>query len=124
MLSSRRRPTRRRTAISMRPARCAREPGGFTSGLGGTRFTGSSPAAAGGSVEKARRHFKRAVELSGGLRASPFLALAESVSVRNQDRAEFEALLQRALAIDPEAKPEWRLVNIIMQRRARWLLAR
>jgi len=28
------------------------------------------------------------------------------------------------LAINVDEKPEWRLVNLIMQRRARWLLAR
>ena len=33
-------------------------------------------------------------------------------------------LLKRALAINPDAKPECRLVNLIMQRRARWLLSR
>ena len=52
------------------------------------------------------------------------MALAESVSVRNQDRAEFESLLKRALAVDPDAKMEWRLANLVMQRRAKWLLGR
>jgi predicted anti-sigma-YlaC factor YlaD len=33
-------------------------------------------------------------------------------------------LLKQALAIDPDARPEWRLSNIVMQRRARWLLSR
>ena len=32
--------------------------------------------------------------------------------------------MKRALAIDPNTKPEWRLSNIVMQRRARWLLSR
>jgi predicted anti-sigma-YlaC factor YlaD len=32
--------------------------------------------------------------------------------------------LNQALAINPDAKPEWRLANLVMQRRARWLLAR
>jgi predicted anti-sigma-YlaC factor YlaD len=56
--------------------------------------------------------------------AGPLVSLAEAVSVQNQDAAEFRALLDRALAIDPEARPEWRLVNLVMQRRARWLLSR
>jgi predicted anti-sigma-YlaC factor YlaD len=46
------------------------------------------------------------------------------VAVSQQDRAEFESLLNRALTIDPDARPEWRLANLIMQRRARWLLSR
>lgn len=71
-----------------------------------------------------RPHFVRAVELSDGLSASPFVAMAESVAVQQQDRAEFEQLLQRALQIDVNARPEWRLLNLVMQRRARWLLSR
>jgi hypothetical protein len=33
-------------------------------------------------------------------------------------------LLKKALAVDPDARPEWRLMNLVMQRRARWLLSR
>jgi len=33
-------------------------------------------------------------------------------------------LLKKALAVDADARPEWRLTNLIMQRRARWLLSR
>jgi predicted anti-sigma-YlaC factor YlaD len=32
--------------------------------------------------------------------------------------------LSKALAIDPDKDPSTRLVNLIMQKRARWLLAR
>jgi predicted anti-sigma-YlaC factor YlaD len=64
------------------------------------------------------------MDLCGGQLAGPLVALAEAVSVRNQNVAEFKALLNRALAINPDAKPEWRLVNLVMQRRARWLLSR
>jgi predicted anti-sigma-YlaC factor YlaD len=74
--------------------------------------------------ERARAHFDRAVSLSGGQLAGPFVALAEGVSVGRQDRREFESLLHRALDIDPNARPEWRLANLVVQRRARWLLAR
>ncbi len=87
-------------------------------------FEGSRSDTMGGSAGKARQHFDRAMELSGGDRAAPLVALAESVSVRNQDRAEFESLLKRALGVDPGAKVEWRLANLVMQRRAKWLLER
>jgi predicted anti-sigma-YlaC factor YlaD len=70
----------------------------------------------------ARDYFERAVRLSGGQRAGPYVALAENVCVRRQDRGEFVATLQRALAIDPQGEPQWRLENRIMQHRARWLL--
>ncbi|MEY2410184.1 MAG: hypothetical protein QOF48_2854, partial [Verrucomicrobiota bacterium] len=41
-----------------------------------------------------------------------------------QDRAEFETLLRKALAIDPDALPDSRLMNTLAQRRATWLLGR
>ena len=47
------------------------------------------------------------------------MALAEAVTVQKQDVKEFESLLNRALAINPEANPDNRLVNTVMQRRAR-----
>ena len=78
----------------------------------------------GDPLARSRKHFDRAMELCGGQMASPLVALAETVSVKTQNRAEFESLLQQALAINPDAKPEWRLNNLIMQRRARWLLSR
>ena len=84
----------------------------------------SRRGADGDPLERSRRHFDRAMELSHGELAGPYVALAENVSIQNQDRAEFESLLKRALAVDPDAKPEWRLENLVMQRRARWLLGR
>jgi predicted anti-sigma-YlaC factor YlaD len=73
---------------------------------------------------RALPHFKRAVEISHGLLAGPYVAYAESISIASQNRAQFEAMLHHALAVDPDAKPEWRLANLVTQRRARWLLAR
>jgi predicted anti-sigma-YlaC factor YlaD len=80
-------------------------------------------SAANGSVA-AREHFRRAVELSGGRQAGPYVSLAEAVAVPARNRREFESLLAAALKIDPDAAPEWRLANTLMQRRAQWLLAR
>lgn len=75
-------------------------------------------------ASRSRKHFARAVELTSGQSASPYIALAEAVSVSNQDREEFESLLKKALAVNADARPEWRLSNIVMQRRAQWLLSR
>ena len=83
----------------------------------------SVPEAMGGSTERARRHFERAVELSRGRSAGPYVSLATSVSVKNQDRDEFTRLLEQALAIDPNETPRLRLANLIAQKRARHLLA-
>jgi predicted anti-sigma-YlaC factor YlaD len=80
--------------------------------------------APGDPLERSRRHFDRAMALSGGFQAGPLVSLAESVSIARQDRDEFQSLLQRALAVDVNAKPEYRLSNLVMQRRARWLLSR
>lgn len=77
----------------------------------------------GDPAERARKHFDRAMALCGGMDASPLVSLAEAVCVQKQDAKEFESLLARALAINPDANPDTRLVNLIMQRRARWLLS-
>lgn len=80
--------------------------------------------ASGLPVERARRHYQAALELSGGDLASPHLSYAEAVCVEVQDLQGFEAALQAALAVDASRRPEWRLANEVMQRRARWLLSR
>jgi predicted anti-sigma-YlaC factor YlaD len=84
----------------------------------------SRPGAPGDPAARARKHFERALALSEGQDASPLVALAEAVEVQRQDVKGFESLLHRALAIDPDANPDTRLQNLIMQRRARWLLSR
>lgn len=78
---------------------------------------------AGDPVPRARAHFERAVELSGGRLAGPFVSWAESVCIPAEDRAGFEESLRAALAIDVDAEPASRLANLLLQRRARWLLA-
>lgn len=86
-------------------------------------FAASRPGAP-PDFERIRRHFERARQLSRGERASVFVAYAEAVSVRRQNRKEFRELLERALAVDPDRRPQYRLANLLAQRRARWLLAR
>ena len=75
-------------------------------------------------TDRAKDHYLRTLELSGGKLASPFVAYAEAVCIGKQNRREFEFLLGRALAIDPNDRPEWKLENLVMQQRARWLLSR
>ena len=67
-------------------------------------------------------HYSRALELSAGRRASVYVTYAESVAIPEQDREQFTNLLQRALAVDVEIDPDHRLLNVITQQRARWLL--
>lgn len=87
-------------------------------------YESARQGAKGDFAARSREHFNRQVELTSGLLASPYISLAETVSISKQDRSEFDSLLKRALSIDPDAKPQWRLTNIVMQRRARWLLSR
>jgi predicted anti-sigma-YlaC factor YlaD len=87
-------------------------------------YESARQGANGDFASRSKQHFDRAVTLTSGQSASPFVAYAESVSVQKQNRGEFEALLQKALAVDPDTRPEWRLSNLIAQRRARWLLSR
>lgn len=87
-------------------------------------YEGARQGAKGDAAERSRQHFERAVALSDGQMAGPYVSLAEAVSIGKQNREEFESLLNRALKVDPEARPEWRLANLVMQRRARWLLSR
>ncbi len=75
----------------------------------------------GGSRDKARRHYDRALALGSAKSPSIWLGWAERVSVLEQNRREFEELVERSLAFDVEAHPENRLLNLLAQRRARWL---
>jgi predicted anti-sigma-YlaC factor YlaD len=88
-------------------------------------FEGGRSEAMGGSPERARRHFDRAMELSRGRKLSPMVTLAETVSVRMQNKKEFLELLEKVLSFDArEAAPENRLANLVAQRRAAWLKGR
>ena len=78
--------------------------------------------ALGGSYVKAREHFERAVELSEGLDAGPYVAMALGVSVAEENRQEFVDLLETAVAIDIEEEPSNRLLNTLAQQQARLLL--
>ena len=74
-------------------------------------------------VAIARTHFDRAVALSQGKAAGPYVSWAESVCLPREDRACFDEMLQAALKINPDDDPATRLANTIFQRRAAWLLA-
>lgn len=80
------------------------------------------PEAMGGSPQAAERHYRRALELSGGRSAGPHVTYASSVLVPAQDRAAFRRALEEALAVDPDATADLRLANHIAQARARFLL--
>ncbi len=84
----------------------------------------SLPPLLGGSADRARRHFERALELSSGQSAFAYVTMASGMTVTPANRATFEQYLKSALAIDVNREPALRLVNLIAQKRARYLLAR
>jgi len=85
-------------------------------------FAGASPGALDrGALD---RHYRRALELSEGKRASLYVAYAMAAALRVQDRTAFQALMEDALAVEPDAVPGQRFRNTIAQRRAQWLLGR
>jgi predicted anti-sigma-YlaC factor YlaD len=85
-------------------------------------YYASVPQAMGGDKAKAEIHFKSSLEKSKGLLAGPYVSYASAVSIPEQDYDTFKSLLDAALAVDPDADPSNRLVNILSQRKARYLL--
>jgi predicted anti-sigma-YlaC factor YlaD len=85
-------------------------------------YYASIPEAMGGDKAKAEIHYQRALEKSKGLLAGPYVSYAQAVSIPAQDYDTFKRNLDAALAIDPDADAANRLVNIITQRKARYLL--
>jgi predicted anti-sigma-YlaC factor YlaD len=82
----------------------------------------SVPEAMGGSPVRARQHFDRAIALSNGHAAGPYVSFARSVLVPQQNRGEFVRTINDALRVDIEAEPSLRLANVLAQEQARYLL--
>ena len=97
---------------------------GYDEGAAHEFFISFEAGRPGGSADKARSHYRQALEFSRGERASVHLALAESVALRQQNLAEFRKLTQAALAVKIEKFPQARLTNTLAEQRARWLQSR
>ena len=82
------------------------------------------PEAMGGSLDRAREHFEKAVALSEGRSAGPYVSYATAVLLPQQNREEFVRMLNEALAIDVDGHRPSRLANILAQQQARYLLER
>jgi len=85
-------------------------------------FYASLPEVMGGDKERAKEHFKKALEKTDGKSTSAYISYAQSICVPAQDYDGYKDNLEKALAVDPDADVSTRLVNIINQRKARWLL--
>jgi len=85
-------------------------------------FDSIRSAAEGGGPERAKAHLDRALALSMNKKLGPRVAWAEGVLVKQQDRAAFERTLEEVLRANPDTDPQYRLANVLAQRRARVLL--
>jgi predicted anti-sigma-YlaC factor YlaD len=85
-------------------------------------FFAAMPELLGGDKEKAKLHYQRALEKTGGNSAGAYVSYAQSICVPTQDYETFKDCLEKALAIDPDADISTRLITIISQRKASWLL--
>ncbi|HXN84327.1 MAG TPA: TRAP transporter TatT component family protein [Myxococcales bacterium] len=79
----------------------------------------------GTTPEAQKKHYQRAAELQKGMKISALVSYAENVLAPAQDKKAFEKVLREALSFDVDALParDFRLANLIAQRRARYLLA-
>jgi predicted anti-sigma-YlaC factor YlaD len=85
-------------------------------------FYASLPELLGGDLERAEHHYKLALQKTGGNSAGTYVSYAQSVCVPAQNYDVFKDCLEKALAINPDKDTSTRLVNIINQQKARWLL--
>ncbi len=79
-------------------------------------------ASLGGSLKEAERHFHRALEINKGHSAGTYVTAAEAIAVSEQNQKLFKEWLHKALQINVNDFPEMRLMNVLAQQRAQWLL--
>jgi len=83
-------------------------------------YYGAMPESSGGDPEKALEHFNRAVELTEGKSAGPYLAYATTVLITNQDRTQFEEMIKIAKRIKPADNEDDLLLRTIQHQKAVW----
>ena len=85
-------------------------------------FYSSLPAAMGGNPEKAEHHYRKALEKTNDGSVGAYVSYAQLVCIPAEDYDTFKDCLDKAIAIDPDLDIPNRLVNLINQEKARWLL--
>ncbi len=81
----------------------------------------SRPGGGDTAFKAARAHYERALALSHGTHLSLFIGWAEGVSVKKQDRKEFDTLIDKVLRYPLDQAPDHRLANILAQDQAKRL---
>ena len=87
-----------------------------------TAFYAAAPAEFGGDMERARFASAQAFRVSKGETPGPYITYATALCVPQQDAEGFKANLKKALAINPDSRPQERLSVTIAQKKALWLL--
>jgi len=86
------------------------------------QYYAALPESLGGDKAKAKTHFKQELEKTRGLQAGPYVSYVNAICIPAQDYDGFKENLQKALAINPDDDPSNRLINILSQRKARFML--
>jgi tetratricopeptide (TPR) repeat protein len=85
-------------------------------------YYGGRPETLGGDPEKAKVHFQRAIQITGGKYLMTRFLLAKYYAVSVQDRELFEQTLREITIAPPDIFPEQGLANELAKRNARrWL---
>lgn len=84
-------------------------------------FYASAPETLGGGRDKAVIAYEKALEHSLGQSPTLYIGYAKSFCIPAQDGEGFDLALEKALAIDPESRPEERLALTLARRQAEWL---
>lgn len=87
-----------------------------------TSYYVAAPEGLGGGAEKAKAAYKKAMEYSQGKTPSIYITYATAFCVPAQDGKGFVTNLKKALSINPDDNPETRLMTILAQDTARWML--
>jgi len=85
-------------------------------------FYASLPESMGGSPQRAEEHFKKAIEKTKGNSVGAYVSFAQLVCVPAENYDAFNDSLEKAVAVDVDLDMSNRLVNVINQHKAQWLL--
>ncbi len=85
-------------------------------------YYGAMPKSMGGDKDKAKTHFDRAVKLSKGNSAGPYIAYATAVAIPAQDRELFLQLMKKAKKVKPESLQNNLLHRTIQRENSIWYL--
>lgn len=84
-------------------------------------YYGAMPVSMGGSPEKAKEFFEKALMLTDSNSAGPYLAYATAVAIPSQNKELFKELINKAVKIKPKSDENNLLYRTIQHEKALWL---